>query len=73
MVTENGVNIGSGNGLLPDGSKTLAGPMLTCHQWSYVTITEGQFHKRYFSQKSPRDQRVKYMYHVQLLEHIPTA
>ena len=25
------VNIGSGNGLLPDGTKPLPEPMLTCH------------------------------------------
>ena len=30
------VNIGSGNGLLPDGTKPLPEPMLTCHQWSFV-------------------------------------
>ena len=29
MVTEISVNIGSGNGLLPDGTKLLLKPMLT--------------------------------------------
>ena len=27
------VNIGSGNGLVPDGTKPLSEPMLTYHQW----------------------------------------
>ena len=33
-MTEIWVNIGSGNGLLPDGTKPLPEPMLTDHQWS---------------------------------------
>ena len=33
------VNIGSGNGLLPDGTKPLPEPMLTDHQWSDIYIT----------------------------------
>ena len=32
MVTEILDNIGSGNGLLPDGTKPLPEPMLTYHQ-----------------------------------------
>ena len=32
------VNIGSGNGLLPDGTKPLPEPMLTDYQWSPVTF-----------------------------------
>ena len=32
MVTENRVNIGSDNGLVPDGTKQLPEPMLTYHQ-----------------------------------------
>ena len=34
MATEIWVNFGSGNGLLPDGTKPLPDPMLTDHQWS---------------------------------------
>ena len=34
MATEICVNIGSDNGLLPDGTKPLPEPMLTDHQWS---------------------------------------
>ena len=37
------VNIGSGNGLLPDGTKPLPEPMLTNHQWGLVAFTRGQF------------------------------
>ena len=40
------VNIGSGNGLLPDGTKPLPEPMLTYHQGP-VTFIWGQFHKNY--------------------------
>ena len=32
MVTKKWVNIASGNGLLPDGTKPIPEPMLTCHQ-----------------------------------------
>ena len=32
MATEIWVNIGSGNGLLPDGTKPLSEPMLIYHQ-----------------------------------------
>ena len=32
MATEIWVNIGSGNGLLPDGTEPLPDPMLTYHQ-----------------------------------------
>ena len=38
-------NIGSGNGLLPDGTKPLPKPMLTNHQLGQVKITCGQIHK----------------------------
>ena len=46
------VNIGSGNGLLPDGTKPLPEPMLTDHLWSPVTFILGQFHKRCFNHQS---------------------
>ena len=38
MVTEIWVNIGSGNGLLPDGTKPLPEPMLTYHKDGPVTL-----------------------------------
>ena len=46
MATEIWVNIGSGNGLLPDGTKPLPEPVLTDHQWSPVTFILGQFYNR---------------------------
>ena len=52
MVMEIWVNIGSGNGLLPDGTKPLPEPMLTDHQLSPVTFLLGQFHKRFLNQQS---------------------
>ena len=42
------VNIGSGNGLLPDCTKPLPEPMLTYHQWGSLAIIWGQFDKTYF-------------------------
>ena len=45
MATEIWVNIGSGNGLLPDGTKPLPEPMLTDHQLGPVRFILGQFHK----------------------------
>ena len=42
MATEIWVNIGSGNGLLPDGTKPLPEPMLTFHNWSPVTFISGK-------------------------------
>ena len=40
------VNIGSGNGLLPDGTKPLPEPMLSYHQRCSVAFTCEQFQKR---------------------------
>ena len=39
MATEIYVNIGTGNGLLPDGTKPLPEPMLTYDQWGVVAFT----------------------------------
>ena len=44
MVTEIWVNIGSGNGLVPDSTKPLSEPILTDHRWSPVTFILRQFH-----------------------------
>ena len=46
------VNIGSGNGLLPDGTKPLPEPMLTDHQWSPVTFILEKFLKRCLNHQS---------------------
>ena len=45
-------HIGSGNGLLPDGTKPLPEPMLTVHNLSPVTFISGQFHKRCLNHQS---------------------
>ena len=37
------VNIGSDDGLLPDGTKPLPEPMQINHQWSLVVFPLGQF------------------------------
>ena len=38
MVTEISINIGSGNGLLPEGTKPLPEPVLTYHKVSSSDI-----------------------------------
>ena len=40
------VNIGSGNGLLPDSNKPLPEPMLIYHQRGLVAFTGGQYHRK---------------------------
>ena len=52
MPFEIRVNIGLGNGLLPDGTKPLPEPMLTDHQRSPVTFILGQFQKRCLNHQS---------------------
>ena len=47
--TEICVNIGSGNGLLPDGTKPLPEPMLTYHKYGPVVIAQELFYNRYHS------------------------
>ena len=49
MTTEIWVNLGSDNGLLPDGTKPLPEPMLTDDQWSPHDI-----HIRAISQEMPQ-------------------
>ena len=43
MVTLNWDNIGSGNGLLPDGTKTFPEPMLINHHERLVAFTGGNY------------------------------
>ena len=52
METQNCVNIGSGNGLLPDGTNPIPEPMLSNNQSSPVTVTWGQLHKRFPNHQS---------------------
>ena len=44
MAAQISVHTGSGDGLLPDGTKPLPEPMLTCHQWGPVTVTWGHLY-----------------------------
>ena len=47
MATEIWLNIGWGNGLLPDGIKPSPEPILTSHQWGLVAFTyHGQSHRK---------------------------
>ena len=46
MAPKNWVNIGAGNGLLPDGTKPLPEPMLIYHQMVSVAYAKEQFHKK---------------------------
>ena len=43
MATYIWVSIGSGNGLLPDGTKPLPESMLTHHKWCHVAFTRRQY------------------------------
>ena len=39
MASGNWINIGSDDGLWPDGTKLLAEPMFSCNQWDPVSST----------------------------------
>ena len=45
MVTWLWVNIGSGNGMLPEDTKPLTAPMLIYHLWGQVIVSWGLFCK----------------------------
>ena len=61
------VNTGSGNGLLPDGTKPLPQPMLTYHQRGSVAFSWEQFHR-----KCSRYQFVKWVWNYNFLKIIST-
>ena len=61
VATKIWVNIGSGNGLLPDGTKPLPEPMLTDHKWSQVTFILGLFHMRCLNHQSLKSVFENYM------------
>ena len=44
LVLNTVVDVGSGNGLLPEDTKSIPEPMLTNLQWGLVAFTQGQFH-----------------------------
>ena len=58
MVTKILVNIGSGNGLLPDDTKPLPEPMLTYHKYGPVTFIWGQLHQRCPSHQSQKSDSI---------------
>ena len=60
------INIGSGNGLLPDSTKPLVKPMSTSHRWALVAFGWGQF-LRYLSSKSLK------ITHFKSQPHLPGA
>ena len=66
MMTEIRVNIGSGNGLLPDDTKPLPEPMLTDHQWSPSDIRV-----RAISQEMPQPSLTKV--HLKITDFIQIA
>ena len=70
MATWIWVKIGSGNGLLPDGIKSLPEPMLTNHQWDLVAFSQGQFHRKWSRYISPYDFEIIIL---RLLPHLPAA
>ena len=43
MTLQNLVNIGFRNGFLPNGTKTVHGPMLTNYEWQPLALNWGQF------------------------------
>ena len=45
VTSWNLVNIGLGDGLLPDGTKPLPEPILINRQWESVAFTWGLFHR----------------------------
>ena len=47
MATENWVDIGSGNGLLPAGTKPLPEPTLTYHEFDALASSREQFHRNF--------------------------
>ena len=47
MVMDILVNIGSGNGLVPNGTKPLPEPMLACHEYGSVTFNWDKFYSKH--------------------------
>ena len=52
---------GTGNNLLPDGTKPLPKRMLTYHQWGSLADTWDQLHRKW-----PRYQLIKWVWKIQL-------
>ena len=65
MATSNWASIGSSNGLLPDGTKPLPEPIMTCHQRCSVVFTLEPLNKKCSWTKSATLWK--------LLQHLPGA
>ena len=51
MATEIWVNFGSGNGLLPDGTKPLPEPMLTNQHLGLMAFIRGHYHEKIWKER----------------------
>ena len=68
MATEIWVNIGSGNGLLPDGTKPLPEPMLTDHH-----LKSSDIHIWIISQEMPQPSITKIVPYLKFHSNFPGA
>ena len=68
MVTQNLVNIGSGNGLMPVGTKPLPEPMLTYHHWNPSAFSWQQFHRLLWISLTTKYLKTTYL---KILPHLP--
>ena len=59
----------SDNGLLPDGTKPLLEPALTCHHLDLMEFVSGQFHVTYFSHQSLK----QLIIYLEFKSHLPAA
>ena len=71
MATEIWVTIGSGNGLLPDGTKPLPGPILNYHEFNALPSSREQFNRNF--QKYQFDKWVRKLWFIisKLLRSLP--
>ena len=69
MATDIWVNIGSGNGLLPDGTKPLPEPMLT-YQQSFVAFIWQQFYVKHLVSIHEISSKIMFL---KLQPHLPGA
>ena len=60
------VNTGSGNGLLPDGTKPLPEPMLTYHQQGPVAFFWWHYHKKIWRNQSVKQKIEDYFFKITL-------
>ena len=63
-ATRSWVNIGSRNGLLPNGTKPLPEPMLTYHQQGPVVFIGGHYHEIWRCQSVKQDWKLHFYNHI---------